>query len=98
LNPPQGGLIFSNYQEYTMSNNYYRGEPLKLSAGSQLLLDDTIVEDRWRLRRVIHGPEKHPRNPVLTLDKPWEGDYVTYPIVIWDEAVSLFRMWYTTAA
>ena len=81
-----------------MGSDYYTGEPLCLREGGQLLLDDTLVEDRWRLRRVIHCPEKHPRNPVVTVDKPWEGDYITYPMVIWDDAMNKFRMWYTTAA
>jgi hypothetical protein len=59
------------------------------------LLDDTIVEDRWGLTRVLQPPGRFPRNPVLTRDKPWEGDLVHGPRVIRDEAMGKFRMWYT---
>lgn len=77
-----------------METNYYYGEPLRLTAGPQLLLDDALVEDRWRLRRVMHCPEKHMKNPLLLPEKPWEGDYLNVPVVLWDEDYGKFRMWY----
>lgn len=65
--------------------DYYEGEPPRIGHDTQLLIDDTIVEDRWRLTRVIHPPRKFARNPVLLRDKPWESDMVHAPSVIWDE-------------
>lgn len=75
-------------------NEYYSGAPLKIGNETQLLIDDTIVEDRWRLTRVMHHPDKFPRNPVLLRDKPWESDTVQGPHVIWDEEYGKYRMWY----
>ncbi|MBL9216823.1 MAG: hypothetical protein JNG83_15200 [Opitutaceae bacterium] len=74
--------------------SYYRGEPLRLGPGPYLLLDDALVEDRWRLTRRIHPPEKHSRNPLMVKDKPWEGDYFNVPVVIRDRAYGKYRMWY----
>ena len=77
-----------------MNNDYYRGVPLRIGTETQLLIDDAIVEDRWRLTRQIHRPEKHARNPVLVRDQPWEGDYFNVPVVLWDPAYGKYRMWY----
>ncbi len=62
-----------------MNKSYYEGNPLELSGEQQLLIDDLLVEDRWRLRREIYRPEKHARNPLITPDKPWEGGLFQCP-------------------
>jgi len=41
---------------------------------------------------------KHPANPVLTADRPWEGIGINYPSVIYSEAQRKYRMWYLTSA
>ena len=79
-----------------MGDSYYLGTPLSVPVGEpQLLLDDTVVEDRWKLTRVMTPPFKHLRNPVLVRDKPWEGDVISAPVVIRDEEHGKYRMWYT---
>ncbi len=75
-------------------NSYFTGTPLQIGNENQLLIDDTIIEDRWRLRRVMHPPDKSPRNPILVTDKPWEGDMIHGTNVIWDEEYGRYRMWY----
>ncbi len=60
-------------------------------------LDAAVVEQQQGLSRVFHAAEKHPANPVVTADKPWEtasaitGPYV-YGTILWDEGK--LRMWY----
>lgn len=76
-------------------NDYLEGQPLRLAPGPQLLLDDTLVEDRFNLTRTLHFPTKFLRNPVILRDQPWEGDCIVGPRVIWDEAYGRFRAWYT---
>jgi hypothetical protein len=78
-----------------ISDSYLEGEPLRLSSGPQMLLDDVLVEDRFNLTRVLHYPVKHYRNPILVRDQPWEGDVIVKPHVIWDEEYGRYRMWYT---
>lgn len=75
-------------------NDYFTGAPLRLADGPNLLIDDALIEDRWRLRREVHRPEKHLRNPVLVQDRPWEGDYFNVPVVLWDPGYGKYRMWY----
>jgi hypothetical protein len=62
----------------------------------RLFLDAMVVEQQTGLARVFHAAEKHPGNPVLQADKPWEGNgYGTTPhggTVLLDEGK--LRMWY----
>jgi len=59
----------------------------------RLFLDATVVEESEGLSRVFHNPQKHPRNPIIRKDKPWEGwgPYL-YGTVLRDG--DRFRMWY----
>ena len=63
----------------------------------RLFLDAAAVEAQDGLTREFHAAEKHPGNPVIKADKPWEtgraisGPYV-YGTVFWDEG--RLRMWY----
>ncbi|MCA1810202.1 MAG: hypothetical protein LC725_12270 [Lentisphaerae bacterium] len=75
-------------------DRYVSGEPLRIGNQWQLLLDDTIVEDRFRLKRRLCPIAKPPCNPIVTRDRPWEGDGVGRVQVIWDPAWSKYRMWY----
>ena len=80
-----------------MTGYYLLGKPLKIGDTPQLLVDGHIVEDRWKLTRRVGTVVKHPANPVLVKDKPWEGDSVhgiNPPNVIHDMTCGKFRMWY----
>ncbi len=63
----------------------------------RLFLDATVVEDQAGLARVFHAAEKHPGNPVIKADRPWEGvSAITGPYVygtVLREANKL-RLWY----
>jgi hypothetical protein len=63
----------------------------------RLFLDAFVVEARDGLSRVFHAAEKHPANPILKRDKPWEGiSAITGPYVygtVFREGEK-FRMWY----
>jgi hypothetical protein len=39
----------------------------------RLFLDATVVEQQSGLQRVFHAAEKHPANPLMKVDRPWEG-------------------------
>lgn len=70
-----------------------------LDAGSrsQLLLDPSLVFDAERVSFSLHPGRKHPQNPLMVADKPWEGGYVSMfaGTVMFDQSDSLFKMWYT---
>ncbi len=64
----------------------------------RLFLDAWAVEQQQGLARVFHAAEKHPANPVLKGDQPWEsvpaaitGPYV-YGTAAWDSGK--LRLWY----
>ncbi len=78
-------------------DNYYYGEPLQSDGRWQLLIDDEMIEDCFRLKRYLRRPVKYPHNPVLFRDKPWEGTSVGPCSVIWDEEYDCYRMWYRCA-
>ena len=74
--------------------SYIKGSPLKIGNQFQFLMDEYMVEDRWKLTRKPGRVVKHARNPVLAQDKPWEDAMGAYPSVIYDDKTGKFRMWY----
>ena len=49
------------------------GQPLRLGSHRQLAFMDDLMEDWWSCRRTVHQPVKHAANPLLKVEKPWEG-------------------------
>ena len=59
----------------------------------RLFLDAMVVEQSSGLARVFHAAEKHPGNPLIKGDKPWEGwGPYQYGTVLWDDG--RLKMWY----
>ncbi|MDP7637335.1 MAG: hypothetical protein QF577_07290, partial [Phycisphaerae bacterium] len=40
--------------------------------GKQLFIDDNIIEELKGAEKILNQPVKHPDNPLLVKDKPWE--------------------------
>lgn len=69
--------------------------PGDLSGPWQLFVDDGIVAEKSGLVRRYHAFEKHPANPVLRGERPWEGSAVyVYGTVLPGENGRGYRMWY----
>ena len=62
----------------------------------QLLVDDFPVASKSNVVRTYHPFEKYPNNPVLVVDRPWEGLVYLYGTVLRDESGTGYRMWYHT--
>ncbi|MCC6487085.1 MAG: hypothetical protein IT364_06255 [Candidatus Hydrogenedentes bacterium] len=64
--------------------------------GPYFLCDDRVVADRWMAERFVVPLARHPGNPLITRDKPWEG---TGPhmggTVLRDPQDGLYKMWYS---
>ena len=74
-------------------------EPTGITSAVQLFVDDHLVDATDGLRRTVHQWQRHPANPVLEPDRPWEygGNYLNaYGSVIYDEAEKIFKTWYWT--
>lgn len=70
---------------------------LNVGTHSQLMLDPSLVYESNGIAFTPHQARKHPANPLLKADKPWEGEYVSAfaGTVIHDASAKLFKMWYT---
>lgn len=69
--------------------------PVTITDTPQLFLDDFLVRKMDNLTRVIEQPTKHPANPVIVPEHPWEKRILEiYGTVLYDPAVSRFRCWY----
>ena len=58
------------------------------------LHDDFLVAETQGLVLVTAKVRKHPANPVLLKDRPWEQGLLNYTCVIQDPEEGLFKMWY----
>jgi hypothetical protein len=73
---------------------------IELSSDRQLFIDDSLIESRSNLTRVLHQPVKEPV-PVLVGDQPWEHwmtDVFGIPSIHFDAATGQYRLWYTAYA
>jgi len=71
--------------------------PLKLDTTRQLFIDDYLIAEKRRVRREFHRPVKHPKNPILKPELPWEKANLEgfgVNAVLRDEKTGRFRMWY----
>jgi hypothetical protein len=69
--------------------------PVRLDGRHQLFIDDDLVAQRDGVQRVVLEARKHPANPVLRPEHPWEDDMVLlYGSVVRDPASQQFMMWY----
>ena len=76
---------------------YFLGQADEIGTDVHLFLDDFAIEDRWDATRVQNEAVRHPRNPVLIADQPWERT-VFSPVVLYDDEARRFRMWYALSS
>ncbi len=62
--------------------------------GALFLHDDQLVARSRGVRRVAGKVTKHPGNPVLTADRPWQAGSIGYACVLYDGEEKLYKMWY----
>lgn len=71
------------------------GQPAcSVGTTKQLFLDDYVVDRVDGLEKVLYQANRHPDNPILVPEHPWEGRALEAPIVFWDEDLKRFRMYY----
>jgi hypothetical protein len=69
--------------------------PLEIGDRSQLAADRTWILSTEHAGFTLHPAKKHPSNPLVKADKPWEGWRIEiYGNVLFDEEEKLFKMWY----
>ena len=64
--------------------------------GPYFLCDRRVVEDHWLVERFVVRPKRHPKNPLIVREHPWEGSGPHMGgSVIWDPDTGRFMMWYS---
>lgn len=71
-----------------------RHEAIAIGTGKQLFVDDHVIESLSAVRRTVNQFEKHPANPVLEAELPWEGQRLGEFVLLHDEDEGLFKCWY----
>jgi len=69
--------------------------PFDVSDRAQLFIDDVLVREARSVWFRQHLAERHPANPLVRAEHPWEGWRLElYGNVIFDEEEKIFKMWY----
>jgi hypothetical protein len=69
--------------------------PFPVGDRAQLFIDQVLVQDTRAVWFTAHPGKKHPGNPVLVADQPWEPWMVSCNTVIFDPEERIFKMWYS---
>ncbi|MCB1278800.1 hypothetical protein [Prosthecobacter sp.] len=64
--------------------------------GTHLLLDSRVIQSTQNARLTLGTVEKHPANPLMAEDRPWEVRFDNlYANVVLDPADKLYKCWYS---
>ena len=74
-------------------NDEILGDAITIS-GTQLFVDDDLIEQLTGATQNLNQPVKHPDNPLIVRDKPWEGRLSGFSSVMYDQDEGFFKMWY----
>lgn len=74
--------------------DYFHNKPIEIGKTIQLMFDDLIIEDTWKIKRILHQPLKWFKNPIIYKTQPWEAESVGHPTVFYDSDYGCYRMWY----
>ncbi|MEY4938593.1 MAG: hypothetical protein RIQ93_328 [Verrucomicrobiota bacterium] len=68
---------------------------MDVGSQAQLFVDKQVVHSTQGIAFNLHQARKHPLNPLVKADRPWEGWRVNvYGSVLYDEQEKIFKMWY----
>jgi hypothetical protein len=69
--------------------------PIPVGREKQLFIDDGVIASATCLKCMLHPVDKHPENPLVVPDRPWEGKCILlYGAVYRHPESDKFRMWY----
>lgn len=75
--------------------------PINIGRQPQLFFDNHVIEFIQALTRRMHRPKKHPQNPLIVQDQPWEkSTYIRTgnACVAYDPVEALTKCWYADYA
>lgn len=66
-----------------------------MGTAAQLFVDRVLVRESRGVAFTLHQGERHPSNPLVAADQPWEGWRLElFGSVIWDVEDQIYKMWY----
>jgi len=95
--PVGGGTGEAEWESLAMTiqSDHQVVGPLEIGTRHQLFLDDEVIDRMEGLQRVQGEPVKHPGNPVLRRDKPWEAARCElYGSAVWDPERQRIQLFY----
>jgi hypothetical protein len=77
------------------ASTYRSASPFDAGTRAQLFVDRVIVRDSPGVAFTLHPGRKHPKNPLVKADRPWEGWRLEiYGNVLHDDEERIYKMWY----
>jgi hypothetical protein len=71
------------------------GSPFDVGSKAQLFVDQVLVRSSENVAFTLHPGKKHPKNPLVKADQPWEDWRLSlFGSVIYDAEEQIFKMWY----
>jgi hypothetical protein len=95
--PTAGTANLPENQEWTPGPVSF-ASPFNVADKTQLFIDKVLVRDTKGVSFTLHPATKHPANPIMKVDLPWESwRILLYGSVLYDKHERLFKMWYQTS-
>jgi hypothetical protein len=89
-----GGTLSAPPGMFKDLNDQILGDAIIIN-GKQLFIDDHIIGNIEGAEKMLNQPTKHPGNPLIVPDQPWEeGGTSAYGSVMYDQQEKIFKIWY----
>ena len=90
-----GSIELGKFSFRGSRGNIIPSEPLEVPLGQrQLVMHRAVMEDHFDCHRTVHPISKHPGNPLISAQEPWEHIGPTGGgVVLYDEQLGKFRLW-----
>lgn len=75
-------------------NTNSASETIVVGQQTQVLVDDHVIDSMRGLVRRLNLLAKHPGNPILSPERPWEENFAVPLSVMFDDEQKRYRMWY----
>ena len=68
-----GWLIFACLLSPCLRAQQVNGQNVQGGLEKQLFIDNYVIADMAGIQKVLNSPQRHPQNPIVVPDQPWEG-------------------------
>lgn len=87
-------MSFLRISALLLLTDFCNAEPIEVGNETQLFVDDYVIESLTGATCAVVPCTKHPANPVLKPELPWEGEHVLPVSALFDAKNERYRLWY----